>query len=79
VFLGVGSLDQAVSEEKIFRDRPIRKQNVCGGHVCLRIGTKSAFFIENLPVIEMMLANQSLHRKDALFFYFFIIFFYLSI
>jgi hypothetical protein len=26
------------------------KKNVCGGHVCLRIGTKSAFFIENLPI-----------------------------
>jgi hypothetical protein len=34
--------------------------------------------LEYFP-IEMMLANQSLHRKDALFFYFFIIFFYLSI
>ena len=44
-----GPFVPAVSEEKIFRNRPIRNKTVCGGLVCLWIVTKLAFFSQDLP------------------------------
>jgi hypothetical protein len=46
-----GSFCYAVSEKKIFRNWLIWKRIACGGHVCLRIGTKWAIAIEDLSMM----------------------------
>jgi len=43
-----GSFGPVVSEEKMFRNRPIRNKNCLWRHVCKRIGPKWAVFIEDL-------------------------------
>jgi hypothetical protein len=49
----VGSFDSfglAVSEKKFFLEIDQSETRMaCGGHVCKQIGTKLAFFIEDLP------------------------------
>jgi hypothetical protein len=43
-----GSFGQTVSEEKIFKNRPLRNKNCLWRHVCSWIGTKLAIFIEDI-------------------------------
>jgi hypothetical protein len=47
-----GSFGWEVSEEKILKIGQSETRMVCGGHVCKRIGTKWAIFIEDLPSFD---------------------------
>jgi hypothetical protein len=49
---------------RFFRNNQSETKIACGGHFCLRIGTKCANFIENVPIHKQALPQQAILVSD---------------